>query len=391
MRPDARVQAAIDVLGRWLNAEQPVERILADWGRSNRYAGSGDRRAIADLVYDAIRRKRSAAWLSGSEDARGVILGSLIANQSDAEALFSGSGHGAEKLSRTERQAVLAPAALTAAPWGVRVDLPDWLEPEVNGLDEAPLVQLKERAPLDLRVNRLKSDPDTALARLAEEDISARSGPLTPDCLRVVAGAHRIHRSKAYLDGLVEIQDAASQAGALFADVRPGETVLDFCAGGGGKTLALAAMQQGCGRLEAFDISSARLSQIPDRARRAGASVTLLNKDDLVAREGQFDCVFVDAPCSGSGAWRRTPEAKWRLTPEGLGELRDQQLRIMTSAMAYVAEEGRLIYATCSLFKSENGDQVRRFDSSDHRLSLQMSHSWTDLRDGDGFYAANLS
>ncbi|MEM9099094.1 MAG: RsmB/NOP family class I SAM-dependent RNA methyltransferase [Pseudomonadota bacterium] len=391
MRPDARVQAAIDVLAQWLATDQPAERVFADWGRANRYAGSGDRRAIADLVYDAIRKKRSAAWLSGSEDARGLILGSLIDIGADVEALFSGNRHGPEALSQLERNAVVLPPPLAEAPWGVRLDLPDWVAPDCEGLDQGNLNLLRSRAPLDLRVNRLKTDPETAIAQLIEDQITVEPGPLAPDCLRVTSGAHRVQRSQAYLGGLVEIQDAASQAGAVFSRVKPGEDVLDFCAGGGGKTLALAAMQQGRGRLEAYDISAARLAQIPARADRAGAQVTLLTEADLTTRAGGFDVVFLDAPCSGSGAWRRTPEAKWNLSPARLDELVQLQHRIILRAAEFLRPKGRLIYATCSLFRRENNGQTLTTDHEKNKLVRRLCQSWTDLQLGDGFYAVELA
>ncbi|MEM8790822.1 MAG: RsmB/NOP family class I SAM-dependent RNA methyltransferase [Pseudomonadota bacterium] len=390
MRPDARVQAAIEVLGRWRGNDLPAERVLADWGRANRYAGSGDRRAIADLVYDAIRRWCSAAWLVGSEEPRAVVLGTLLQAGADVDGLFSGTRHGPARLDAAER-AAKAPADLARAPWGIRLDLPDWLEAELEGVPEEALAGLRHRAPLDLRVNRLKADRADAIARLAEDGIEAVPGPLSADCLRVVEGWHRVQRSGAYVAGLVEIQDAASQAGAAFAQVQPGEHVVDFCAGGGGKALAMAAAQRGEGRIEAYDIAPARLAQIPVRAARAGAEIAILSDADLAKRRGAADCIFVDAPCSGSGAWRRTPEAKWRLTPERLADLRAAQTRIISQAAALMRPGGRLIYATCSLLHCENTDQIRTAEEENPALTCELSHSWTDLNEGDGFFVAKLT
>ncbi|MEM7240078.1 MAG: SAM-dependent methyltransferase, partial [Pseudomonadota bacterium] len=300
MRPEARAQSAIEILDRWLMTGDPAERCLAEWGRANRYAGSGDRRAIADHVYDAIRRRRSAAWLSGDESGRGLIHGLLRLAGGEPDGIFTGGRHAPGALTTEERA---AGRVLPDAPWGVRHDLPDWLEPSLGHLPIETLDRFGARAPLDLRVNTLRADVAAARAALDLAGIEAVGVPDRPTCLRVVTGAHKVHRAPAYLDGLVEIQDASSQAVARFAGARPGETVLDLCAGGGGKTLALAAAMGNTGHLIAHDIAPARLAQVPPRAERAGAVVSLADPAMLEALEGRCDLVFADAPCSGSGSW----------------------------------------------------------------------------------------
>ncbi len=318
MTPAACIQSAIEVIDRWQSGTEDLDRVLAAWGRTNRYAGSGDRRGIADLVYDAVRRLRSAAWAAGAGEnptGRDLMLGSLILDGLDREALSdlcSGACHVPAPLTGGEAARLGQP--LDAAPRPVRLDFPDWLAPHLEAAPDAALDLMRRRAPLYLRVNLLRGDRAAAIAALAGERIVAEPGPLSPTCIKVLTGAHTVARSSAYRDGLVEIQDAASQAAANYARALPGDTVLDHCAGAGGKTLALAAAMAGRGQLHAHDIAPRRLAQLGERARRAGVEVTLHEPGQTGALAGRCDLVLVDAPCSGSGAWRRNPDAKWRLT-----------------------------------------------------------------------------
>ena len=388
MRPDARASAAIEVLDRWLSGAGPAERLLADWGRANRYAGSGDRRAIADLVYDALRRQRSAGWVAGAGDGRGLILGGLLLEGTDPGAVFTGARHAPPPLAEREGE---AGADLAEAPWAVRHDLPDWLEPHLGHLPPATLDAMTRRAPLDLRVNRLKSTPDEARARLSAEGIDTAPAELDRDALRVLSGAHRVLRSDAYRDGLVEIQDAASQAVARFAAARPTETVLDLCAGGGGKTLALAAAIENRGRLIAHDIDPRRLAPLEERARRAGAKVELWPDRDLSRLGGSADLVLVDAPCSGSGTWRRNPEAKWAFDPPSLEAMTRAQDQVLDRAVPLLAPGGRIVYATCSLIRAENAARLEAFLARNPGFRIEAERELADHALGDGFFAATLS
>lgn len=387
MRPDARVQAAIEVFDRWRLADQPAERVLADWGRANRFAGSGDRRAIGDLIYGAIRQMRSAAWLGGSDTGRGVMAGVAESSGADLDALFNGVRHAPAPLSDEERE---GRRALAEAPWGVRFDLPDWLEPHLGHLPSETLVALVGRAPLDLRVNSLKAEVETVVASLAGEgmDCAILAGP--PGALRVTENAHRVARSEAYSAGLVEIQDASSQKVARFAAPRPGDTVIDLCAGGGGKTLAMAALMENRGKLYAHDIAPARLAQLPERAQRAGARVALVEPGGLDALAGTCDLALVDAPCSGSGAWRRTPEAKWALTLDRLVVLNQMQDEVLAAARKTLRPGGRLVYATCSLIEAENDARITAFLTSHPEGRLGAMLRLDTLASGDGFFATEL-
>ena len=399
MIPASRVQGAVEVLERWQAGGDGLDRVLAAWGRASRYAGSGDRRAVADLVYDAVRRLRSAAWVAGVPETptgRDLMLGSLILDGRDHEALaqlFSGARHAPEPL--TEAEAARLGQPLDTAPRPIRLDYPDWLAPHFEPIPDAALELTRRRAPLFLRVNLLRGGRTAAIAALAADRIVAEPGPLSPTCLEVLTGAHAVSRSGAYLDGLVEVQDAASQAAADYAAAAPGDTVLDYCAGGGGKTLALAAAMAGPkadgGRLHAHDIEPRRLAQLGERAGRAGVEVTLHEPGETGALTGRCDLVLVDAPCSGSGAWRRNPDAKWRLSAGRLAAYTRTQDTILAEAAAAVRPGGRLVYLTCSMLGVENAERVAGFlatqaDFSARRAPLVL----TPLDGGDGFFAGEL-
>jgi len=360
--PAARLSAAIELLDRWRASDEGMDRLLARWGRENRYAGSKDRLAISDIVYDCLRKRRSLAARGGGDTARALVAAHAVEAGDDVGALFSGERFAPTPLTDAERAALAARADLTDAE---RLDIPDWLEGPLReslGADFEPaLLALRERAPLDLRVNALKAEVGDARAALASDGIETEKGPFSPWCLRVTEGARRVAGSSAYRDGSVEIQDAASQAVARLAGAKPMMTVVDLCAGGGGKTLALAAEMQGLGRLVAHDVAPQRLGDLPERAGRAGAIPAILRTAELGALTGQADVVLVDAPCSGSGAWRRNPDSKWRLTPERLEALTRAQAEALDMAAPLVKPGGRLVYATCSVLKAENEDAARSF------------------------------
>lgn len=386
MTPAARVQAAIDVVGEWRDQRDGLDKVLARWARANRYAGSKDRAAIADHVYGAVRRMRSAGWVAGSDDPtpRDILRGHLVLEGVDPETIFTGQNYAPPALTANERTS----RSLLDAPRAVQLDYPDWMAPLADPLPEDVLKALRHRAPLDLRVNTLKTDVDTAITALATENITATPHPLAKTALRVTEGARKVAQSQAYFEGLVEIQDAASQAVVCVTDARPGQTVLDLCAGGGGKTLALAAAMQNHGRLLAYDISQKRLAQLKPRADRAAAKVSMLDQQDLAGLQGTCDLVLIDAPCSGSGAWRRNPDAKWRLTPTALDTLKQTQFDLLTQAQDLVSETGRIAYATCSIFDVENTAIASEFEKSQDRFRLAEDRQFTPLDGADGFYAA---
>ena len=385
MTPAARLSAASTVLDRVL-AGAPAEQALTNWGRASRFAGSGDRAAVRDTVFAALRCRRSFAALGGSETGRGLVLGGLRAAGLDPATLFTGEGHAPAPLTDAEQQ---DPAPLAEL---VALDCPDWLAPALKhslGADFAPVMRLlQHRAPVFLRVNRARLTREEAQARLAAEGIATTPHGLAPDALEVKENARKISGSSAYLEGLVELQDVASQAVAEAVPLAAGAKVLDYCAGGGGKTLALAARLPL--RLFAHDVDPKRMRDLPERADRAGVKVRLLDTAAL-GREAPFDLVLADAPCSGSGSWRRDPEGKWRLTEERLAALCTLQAQIMDSCAALVAPQGRLAYATCSLLDAENRSQTASFLQRHPGWRLDQEHRLTPVQGGDGFYLAVLA
>jgi 16S rRNA (cytosine967-C5)-methyltransferase len=403
MTPAARIEAAIEVLGR-IDAEvAPAERVMAQYLRARRYMGSKDRRAVGDLVYRVLRaRARLDWWLEragpgpgdGMTRPRRSVLAALVLIEGrapeDLAALCDGGTYHPAPLDPDERALATALAARALGdpeqpPW-VAAECPEWLWPEFEdafgGRAAAELAALAGEAPLELRVNTLKGDRAAALTALAEEAVTAAPTPLSPLGLRV-AGHPGLSAGPAYESGLVEVQDEGAQVVALVADARPGMAVVDFCAGAGGKTLALAAAMANKGRLFALDLDQRRLDRAAKRLKRAGVGIVtrrrLADDDWLARRAGAFDRVLVDAPCSGTGAWRRQPDARWRLTPEALDAYRATQARILAQAAPLVAGGGRLVYATCSLLPSENGRQVEAFLSARPDFTLlAMESLWAE-------------
>ena len=391
MTPEARLQAAIDILDTWRTGGQSVDRVLTAWGRRNRYAGSGDRRAISDLVHDGLRRMRSAAWRGGGDaesTGRQIMIGLALLSDQDPQHLFSGARHAPAPLTDEERGAL---RDLTAAPPGVRFDYPDWLAPDFEHYDQDVLTLLRSRAPLDLRVNTLRADPARATAALAADGVTTAPIDGHPLALRVLDGQRKVQQTEAFQDGLVEVQDAASQAIATIAAPQPGETVLDLCAGAGGKTLAMAAAMQNRGRLIAYDIAPARIAPLVERANRAKAKVEVIGQQDLPTLHNTCDLVLIDAPCSGSGTWRRNPDAKWRLTPARLEDLLEAQATLLRDAIRYLKPNGRLAYATCSMLSAENEDQVQTFLDRSPGWRLQQAQRFDPGAPGDAMYAAILT
>jgi 16S rRNA (cytosine967-C5)-methyltransferase len=384
--PGARLAAGIAVLDRILGGAA-AEEALTNWGRASRYAGSGDRAAVRDLVYDALRCRRSFAALggglkggeTGGETGRALILGGLRAAGGDA-ALFAGTGHAPEVV--TAADAGRPPTAAEA------LDCPDWVIArmvESLGPDAAPVMQaLRRRAPVFLRVNSLRGTVAMAVAALAADGIVAGPRPEVKTALEVTGNARKIQTSEAYRSGLVELQDLSSQAVVAALPLRRGMRVLDYCAGGGGKSLALAAGV--AGRIDAHDAAPGRMRDLPERARRAGAAVQLVRHP-----QGAYDLVLADAPCSGSGSWRRDPMGKWTLTPARLAELMAQQAEVLDAAARLVGPGGSLAYATCSLFSEENQGQIAAFLARQPDWQEVSAQVWTPLSGGDGFFLSILT
>jgi 16S rRNA (cytosine967-C5)-methyltransferase len=376
MTPAARISAAIEVLGDIDARRRPAADALKDWGLSHRFAGSKDRAAIASLVYDALRRKASAAWIMGESTPRAVTLGMLKLQRGldvgAIAALCSGERFAPEPLSDAERGR-LETAGLADAPASVAGDFPDWIEPSLQRLfggDLVPEMQaLATRAPLDLRANTLKVSSREE-AHDALPHLGAVETPLSPLGLRIAPSEDgrgpAVQSEPEFIKGWVEIQDEGSQLAALISAVKPGEQVVDLCAGGGGKTLALAAMMANQGQLYATDSDARRLAPIHDRLTRAGVRNVQVRTpraraDAVLDLDGRIDCVLVDAPCTGIGTWRRNPDAKWRLRPGSLEVRRKEQAAVLDRAAALAKPDGRIVYITCSILPEENDNALSAF------------------------------
>lgn len=375
MIPAARISAAIEVLADIEARRRPAADALKDWGLSHRFAGSKDRAAIAGLVYDTLRRKASVGWLMEGEAPRSLVLGMLRLQKQlgipEIEGLFSGERFAPEPVTAGERER-LSTASLDDAPAWVRGDFPEWIETSLSrtfGEDSAAEMQaLAQRASLDLRVNTLKTGREEmkeALAHLSPEDT-----PHSPVGLRIMPPENRrgpaVQTEPEFIRGEIEIQDEGSQLAAFLTAARPGEQVIDLCAGGGGKTLALAAQMNNSGQIYATDSDQRRLAPIHSRLERAGVRNVQVRTprggaDAVTDLDGHADCVVVDAPCTGTGTWRRNPDAKWRLRPGSLAARIADQATVLDRAARLVKPDGRIIYITCSVLPEENDDGVSSF------------------------------
>ncbi|WP_046863697.1 RsmB/NOP family class I SAM-dependent RNA methyltransferase [Microvirga massiliensis] len=373
MTPAARIAAAIDVLSEIEERRRPASDALKEWGISHRFAGSKDRANIASLVYDALRRKSSAAWIMGDATPRAIMLGALRLQRNytidQIASLCSGERYAPAPLSESERERLDRPD-LSQAPAWIAGDFPEWLEPSLrrafSGNVAVEMQALDARAPLDLRVNLLKA-AGREEAREALSHFGAIDTLISPLGLRIITAEDgrgpAVQTEPAYIKGLIEIQDEGSQLAALLTGAQPGEQVVDLCAGGGGKTLALAAMMENRGQIYASDLDPRRLAPIHARLARAGARNVQVRtpragSDVLADLDGRIDLVLVDAPCTGTGTWRRNPDSKWRVRPGSLEIRCREQATVLDRAARLVRPGGRIAYVTCSVLPEENDAAV---------------------------------
>ena len=395
-------------LAGMLRFDAPADTILSRYFRNHRRLGHAERAFIAEAVFAVLRRKRSLEAAAGSANADALLAAALMRVQGlSARAL---EGLFDESLLRTLRQ-----ASRDELPAAIRADLPDWLWERLTreqGVDEALRIAhgLLNPAPLDLRVNLARIDRSAAQAELAADGLHAAPTPYSPAGLRL-AEKPAINRHRLFAEGLVEVQDEGSQLLAWLLAPRRGEMVADYCAGAGGKTLALAMLMRGTGRLYAMDVSARRLAELAPRAARAGVTsvhpLVLSGEGDARAKRlaGKIDRVMVDAPCSGFGTLRRNPDLKWRHGPEAVAELAAKQGRILAAAAQLVKPGGRLVYATCSILPEENEAVADAFASAHaqfaplscrellaaQRIELPCAERlrlWPHLHGCDGFFAA---
>jgi 16S rRNA (cytosine967-C5)-methyltransferase len=392
MRLSGRLSAAIEILDDIFSRHRPAAIALADWGRNHRFAGSGDRSAIGTLVYDALRNRASLAWIMGEETPRAFVLGTLRniwkVSSDEIAALCDGSQHAPAPLSEAEKSSLNRDASTVDVPAWAVANVPEWLYPDFAATYGADAIAegqaLATRAPIDVRVNTLKADRARVLKAL--EKHYPIPTPYSPIGVRIPAPGPQekhppVESEAAHGRGWFEVQDEASQIAVMLSGASPRLQVLDLCAGSGGKTLGIAGLMQNTGQIHAYDSDKTRLRPIFERLKRAGArNVQVLPAGEaaaLNALTGRMDIVFADAPCSGSGVWRRRPDAKWRLTPTALAERIAEQRTVLEMAAPLVRPGGRLLYATCSVIAGENSAQTETFlaKHSDFK-ELALSDVW---------------
>ncbi|HEV7370998.1 RsmB/NOP family class I SAM-dependent RNA methyltransferase [Arenibaculum sp.] len=430
MTPGARHQAAIELLDEVAATPRPADAVISAYFRSRRYIGSKDRSAVAEKVYAVLRRHARLRWWlerngHGADGRALVIADEILANGRAADAVarsFDGARFSPPPFTPAETRLARALETHTLEhphmPEETRAEVPDWasgpLRDALGDAFAAEAAALREPAPLDLRVNPVKGSREHALALLAGMGVEAEATRWSPLGIRV-RGRPPVSTSEPFRNGLFEIQDEGSQLVALLAGARPGQQVVDFCAGAGGKTLAMAAAMENKGRVIACDVLARRLERAAERFRRAGlhnieTRALSSERDPWVKRhKGRFDRVLVDAPCSGTGTWRRNPDSRWRPLGPGLGELVPLQEGILDSAARLVKPGGRLVYATCSLLPEENDRRVEAFLAAHPEFTVvPMPLAWAETigteppgagpylaltparHETDGFFAAVL-
>jgi len=375
MKSGARLASAVEVLAEVIERHRPAAQALGDWGKSHRFAGSGDRAAIGNLVYDALRRKLSLAAQMQSDSPRALVLAAaqhaFAMTPAQIADIADGSRHSLSPLSNEEMGYLERPLHADLAQH-VLGDYPEWLASSIERAFDSDAVwqgaALAQRAALDLRTNALKAEREQVLKSLARTNASEAG--YAPLAVRIAPpnGPGRtpnVEAEAAHGRGWFEVQDEGSQIAAALAGAGPRLQVLDLCAGAGGKTLALAGTMQNTGQIYAFDMDKHQLRPIFERIQRAGVrNVQVLEAGDMRALEAldtRFDIVFADAPCTGSGVWRRRPDAKWRVKPANLATRILEQQRVLQMAQKLVKPGGRLLYVTCSILPEENTDQVTWF------------------------------
>lgn len=373
MRLGGRLQAAIEILTDMHTRHRPVPDALKDWGLSHRFAGSGDRAAISNLVHDALRMKLSHGFVMDGDAPADLAVATLLRQWKISPEELAASLDGdrfAPEIPSVETLADCLARDLSKAPAHVRADIPEWLagsfERGFGDEWEEEAQAMTARPPLDLRVNTLLTTRDEVLE--AFEGQGARPTRLAPHGIRIEAGEGPQRQIAAtsevcFARGWFEIQDEGSQLAAGLAGAAPGEKVLDYCAGGGGKSLAFAAMMNNEGSINAYDADRRRLAPMVERIRRAGAEIIHIKERaaNLAGLEGRMDRVLIDAPCTGTGTWRRRPDAKWRISEKNIADRIADQDKVLDEAVNYVRPGGEIAYVTCSLLPEENTDRTRAF------------------------------
>ncbi|WP_439273474.1 RsmB/NOP family class I SAM-dependent RNA methyltransferase [Pseudochrobactrum sp. HB0163] len=397
MRLGGRLRAAIEVLEDINRHNRAAADALKDWGSAHRFAGAGDRAVIGNIVYDVLRRKLSLGWRIGADDAHALVYASVLGDP-DMGAQWLEAGLAGDRFAPAplpaERLRDWQNRDLAQAPDYVRADIaPQWVA-EFSALFGGDWVEqaaaLAGRPPVDLRVNTLKANRDQVLKALEDlKNAGAQPAPYLQEAVRIpplkALGRHpNMQSEQAFLDGWYEVQDLGSQLAARLVGAQPNHQIMDYCAGAGGKTLALAAAMHNKGQIHAYDAERSRLNPIHERLNRAGVRNTQVHNrlENLEPCKGRMDIVLTDAPCTGSGTWRRRPDAKWRLTEAQLERRLADQAQVLEAAKHYVKPGGRLVYVTCSLFAAENNRQIAHFlENNADYTALPMPQQWNVLTD----------
>lgn len=363
MKEAARIQTAIEILDLLFEFRQPADNAINAYFRTHRYIGGTDRRVISDLVWQTLRHYGRLSSLSAEKlTGRAAVMMMLFFQKRDPASFFNGEKYAPAPLSEAEKSflkqlpGVLPPPVL---------ECPEWLR---NKIDTADIVAMTGEAPLDLRVNTLKSDRKHVLALLEQAGIQAQETPYSSSGIRIRERLN-VTSLPVFRDGLIEIQDEGSQIVSLLTRAEAGQTVIDWCAGAGGKTLAMSAMMRAKGTIYAVDNDPKRMRDLPDRACRAAANNVIVLNDYNNLK--MYDLVLVDAPCTGSGTWRRSADARWRITPQQSAGIIKTQREILDKACRFVKKGGKLFYITCSLDPAENENQVRAFLQSHNDFKLE--------------------
>ncbi|WP_332716618.1 RsmB/NOP family class I SAM-dependent RNA methyltransferase [Pelagibacterium mangrovi] len=427
MRLPGRIAAAIEVLADMEARKRPASEALKGWALDHRFAGAGDRAAIGNIVYDALRKRASHAWRMGEDTPRALVLSVMVTEwNQDIKSInqdFSTDRFAPESITEAEALRLSSDSVFSDAPDWVKADVPEWLAPALEENFGSRWIEegqgMTTRPPLGMRVNRLKSDRARVKKSLAR--FSPQETAIAPDGLRVVSGptdarTANVTADEGYQKGWFEVQDEGSQIVSLLTGARPGEQVLDLCAGAGGKTLAMAAGMANTGQIFAYDSERTRLAPIHERLKRNGVrNVQVRNPDPnaLSDLEGRLDRVVVDAPCTGTGTWRRRPDTKWKLTPAQLETRMAEQAAVLDTASRLLKPGGELVYITCSILPQENDHQVSAFLERHPDFGLTfLEERWTALfpsipaplnrngktvtltpasTDTDGFFCATLT
>ena len=425
MRYAAQLQATIELLDQIEETKFPADRVMSAYFKGNRYIGSKDKAAISENLYTILRNRLSFEYILQSKElgAHSRVLVALLLKMDDGDLYntFDGEKYSPRRLKpgQLERFAELDLKVIDSAPLNVQLNVPEWLAPKLEAAlgdrYEAEMHATNRRATTDVRVNTIKTTLPAIDQAFADMGYKAHKTDLSPWCIRFESRV-ALFAMRQFKDGGFEVQDEGSQLLALLSDVKPSQKVVDFCAGAGGKTLAMAAMMENKGTLYACDVHDRRLEQMTKRAKRAGvhnvrSHVLSSENDKWVKKHAKMaDVVLIDAPCTGTGTWRRSPDSRWNLAQENLDNLVALQQSILTSAQRLVKPGGRLLYATCSFLREENEEQIEAFLAANPDFeieSFELPKTMTDNPDKfytsghevrtypamsgtDGFYAANL-